>query len=123
VSKIVKTVKDTAATLVAVGSNGIGTTFTIGHNDAGQTVFVGAFGPLGKRIALGLISGSVEVMTPHKAFGAYGERGAGGIGAVKNAAKSMPLIDQLVSDPRFSAEDGAVWFSELEATYGTFRQN
>ena len=100
----------TALTLVT--SSGI--TFT--PCDCG--VLIGGVAPLGRRIVQRLLKGLLMVTTPHRAGGAYRERGAGGVyDSINPKARLLTLLDQCQVDNRVTVEEGLAIFSSIEAAY------
>jgi hypothetical protein len=113
---VVKTIKaaltkNTPFTLVAQ------TGFTFTPNTNGT--LLGGVAPLSKRMVDRILTGEVLVSTPHQAGGSYSERGAGGIyPTVKASAKWQTLEQQLLTDPRGKAGEGAALFAAITAQYG-----
>ena len=76
-----------------------GITFTV--CDCG--ILLGGVAPLGKRLVSNLLTGKIRVTTPHRAGGAYRERGAGGVYATINPKAPLFSRSLLISwyDLRF----------------------
>ena len=91
-----------------------GITFSV----TGDGTLLGGVKPLSKRIVDRIISGDLLVTTPHRAGGAFSERGAGGVYPAINAkAKMWTLADALWRDPRGTIEDGKAAYAAVLARY------
>jgi hypothetical protein len=93
-----------------------GITFTV--CDCG--ILLGGVAPLGKRLVSNLLTGKIRVTTPHRAGGAYRERGAGGVYATINPkARLLTLAEQMDRDPRAETSlQGRQMMATIRAAYG-----
>src|SRR5678816_2770053 len=83
----------------------------------GGALFGGA-SKLSKRTVERIRSGALLVSTPHRAGGAFSERGAGGVyPTVKASAKWLTLDAWIDRDPRATAEDKAQAKAAIAAFY------
>ena len=95
-----------------------GITFTVMTDG----ILMGGASPLSKRIAQRVRSGALLITTPHRAGGAYRERGAGGVYAEMPAkAKYRSLAVWLTNDPRFDQATGAELLAGVAVAYTTIQ--
>jgi len=83
-------------------------------------ILLGGVAPLGKRLVSNLLTGKIRVTTPHRAGGAYRERGAGGVYATINPkARLLTLAEQMDRDPRAETSlQGRQMMATIRAAYG-----
>jgi hypothetical protein len=92
-----------------------GVTFTVSTNGA----LVAGAANMGKRLAQRILTGELAVTTPHRAGGAYGARGAGGVYAtMPSKVRSWTIAQAMARDPRDTRKTAPTILAAMAQRYG-----